>query len=861
MAALPPSLLSPKTRTAPPSSTLTNGTHSSSARSSRRDEETMHFMPIGAGSEVGRSCHILKFKGKTLMLDCGSHPAYNGLGALPFLDEIDPETVDLVLITHFHLDHCASLPYFMEKTTFKGRVFMTHPTKAIFRWMLSDYVRVSSSSADDTPYDEHDLQRAYDRIEVVDFHQQVDVGGVRFTAYNAGHVLGAAMFQIEIAGVRVLYTGDYSREEDRHLMAAEKPRDSVDVLVCESTYGVQNHTPRGEREARFTSLVHQIVARGGRCLVPIFALGRTQELLLILDEYWSEHPELQHIPIYYASNLARKCMAVYQTYMNMMNGNIRRQFAVKNPFAFKFIQYLRSMASFDDVGPCVMLAAPAMLQSGLSRELLEMWCPDKKNGLIIPGYVVEGTLGKHMLTEPSEISSYSGNRLPVRCSIDYISFSAHVDYMQNRDFINLIHPSHLILVHGETNMMTRLKNALLATWASDEYELPPKVHAPKNAETVALHFKGEKFAKALGMLAVLVDAATRPLAAAPLAIEEGGSATVVADDGIQGEDASESVTAVTAGPDAMEVTPSDIAEPAGEVLDAPIPAVPTTTIVQGLVVSKDFHYHLLAVDELREFTDLRPATIHMRQYVPLESATWDLVIWHLGLVYPETLVVSEVDLAPTAPIGGSGGIKPASPPPDADRATAKVATQMNRRAVVDEIVTITMPASQRELLVEWIGNPVNDVLADAVMAVLLHVESSPVSVKMTSSGQSKKCGHGHDDHETQADNSDLDSHKDENPALVTVEVVARKVKSQLVEFLRSSFDYVDDQPSADADAPTTPVSPIVVRLDGCDCVIDLVQMKITCENEGFRNRVRDIVEYVGLSVSEMWMEEWLDQNP
>ena len=112
------------------------------------------------------------------------------------------------------------------------------------------------------------------------------------------------MFLLEIAGIRILYTGDYSREEDRHLMAAEPPPGIVpEVLICESTYGVQSHEPRPEREHRFTSMVHEVVTRGGRCLLPVFALGRAQELLLILDEYWQAHPELHNIPIYYASSV------------------------------------------------------------------------------------------------------------------------------------------------------------------------------------------------------------------------------------------------------------------------------------------------------------------------------------------------------------------------------------------------------------------------------------------------------------------------------------------------------------------------------------------------------------------------------
>ena len=176
-------------------------------------------------------------------------------------------------------------------------------------------------------------------IITVSAHQVISpCPGVTFTPYHAGHVLGACMYMIDIAGLKILYTGDYSREEDRHLVRAEVPPIRPDVLIVESTYGVQGHEEREEKEHRFTSLVHSIIRRGGHVLMPVFALGRAQELLLILEEYWKKHPDLHNIPVYYASNLARKCMAIYQTYIHTMNSNVRSRFAKKdNPFIFKCV--------------------------------------------------------------------------------------------------------------------------------------------------------------------------------------------------------------------------------------------------------------------------------------------------------------------------------------------------------------------------------------------------------------------------------------------------------------------------------------------------------------------------------------------
>lgn len=378
---------------------------------------------------------------------------------------------------------------------------MTHATKAIYRWMLSDYIKVSNISTEQMLYTEADLEASMEKIETINFHEERDVMGVRFWAYNAGHVLGAAMFMIEIAGVKILYTGDFSRQEDRHLMAAEIPTMKPDVLITESTYGTHIHEKREDRESRFTALVQKIVQQGGRCLIPVFALGRAQELLLILDEYWSQNPDLQEIPIYYASSLAKKCMAVYQTYINAMNDKIRRQIAVNNPFVFRHISNLKGIDHFEDVGPCVIMASPGMMQSGLSRELFELWCSDPKNGVIIAGYCVEGTLAKTILSEPEEITTMSGQKVPLNMSVDYISFSAHTDYQQTSEFIRLLGPTHVVLVHGEQNEMFRLKSALQREYEGDK-NANITFYNPRNTHTVSLHFRGEKTAKVMGTLAI-----------------------------------------------------------------------------------------------------------------------------------------------------------------------------------------------------------------------------------------------------------------------------------------------------------------------------------------------------------------------
>ncbi|KAK7057211.1 beta-lactamase-like protein [Favolaschia claudopus] len=530
------------------------------------DAPTLSITLLGAGQEVGRSCCVLQYRGKTIVCDAGVHPAHSGMASLPFIDELDWSTVDALLITHFHLDHAAALTYITEKTNFrdgKGKVYMTHPTKALHKFMMQDFVRMSSSSSD-ALFSPMDMAMSLAFIIPVSVHQLITpCPGISFTPYHAGHVLGACMFLIDIAGLKILYTGDYSREEDRHLVKAELPPIRPDVLIVESTYGVQSLEGRPEKELRFTTLVHSIIRRGGHVLLPTFALGRAQELLLILDEYWKKHPDLHNVPIYYASGLARKSMAVYQTYIHTMNSNIRTRFAKRdNPFVFKYISNLPQPRGWEkriaEGPPCVVLASPGFMQSGPSRELFELWAPDSRNGLIITGYSVEGTLARDIMTEPEEFESVKGGMIPRKISVAYISFSAHVDYSQNSEFIELVKAQHVVLVHGEQTAMARLRAAMTSRYKERDEDV--KIHTPRNLETLNLSFRGERVAKAIGTLA---DRQPR-----------------------------------------------------------------ANDVVSGLLVSKDFSYTLLDPRDLKDFAGLSTCTVTQRQKIAL-GVRWELVKWHL----------------------------------------------------------------------------------------------------------------------------------------------------------------------------------------------------------------------------------------
>ncbi|KAJ4306708.1 endoribonuclease ysh1 [Collariella sp. IMI 366227] len=661
--------------------------------------DELMFLCLGGGNEVGRSCHIIQYKGKTVMLDAGQHPAYDGLAALPFFDDFDLSTVDVLLISHFHIDHAASLPYVLAKTNFRGRVFMTHPTKAIYKWLIQDSVRVGNTSSNPTTqlvYTEQDHLNTFPMIEAIDYHTTHTISSIRITPYPAGHVLGAAMFLIEIAGLNILFTGDYSREQDRHLVSAEVPKGvKVDVLITESTYGIASHVPRLEREQALMKSITGILNRGGRVLMPVFALGRAQELLLILDEYWGKHRDFQKFPIYYASNLARKCMLVYQTYVGAMNDNIKRLFRERmaeaeasgdaagkgGPWDFKFIRSLKSLDRFDDVGGCVMLASPGMLQNGVSRELLERWAPSEKNGVIITGYSVEGTMAKQIMQEPEQIqavmtrSSAGGRRapggdaekvmIPRRCTVQEYSFAAHVDGTENREFIEEVAAPVVILVHGEVHNMMRLKSKLLSLNAHKTSKV--KVFSPRNCEELRIPFKTDKTAKVVGKLASIPQPTKMPK-------EELGSQ-----------------------------------EP---------------QLITGVLVQNDFKMSLMAPEDLREYAGLTTTTIACKQRLRLTAAGIDLIKWGLEGTF------GSIEELPEAKLRLKNGA-------DAESNGDTKMEEADEEFPIDEVVAAYLVMgcvtvryrTSGEVELEWEGNMLNDGIADAVMAVLLGIESSPAAVK------------------------------------------------------------------------------------------------------------------------------------
>ncbi|KAM5141170.1 integrator complex subunit 11 [Mantella aurantiaca] len=439
--------------------------------------------PLGAGQDVGRSCILVSIGGKNVMLDCGMHMGYNDDRRFPDFSYITQngrltDFLDCVIISHFHLDHCGALPYMSEMVGFDGPIYMTHPTKAICPILLEDYRKITVDKKGETNFfTSQMIKDCMKKVVAVNLHQTVQVDDeLEIKAYYAGHVLGAAMFQIKVGSESVVYTGDYNMTPDRHLGAAWIDKCRPDLLISESTYATTIRDSKRCRERDFLKKVHESVERGGKVLIPVFALGRAQELCILLETFW-DRMNLK-APIYFSTGLTEKANHYYKLFITWTNQKIRKTFVQRNMFEFKHIKAF-DRAFADNPGPMVVFATPGMLHAGQSLQIFRKWAGNEKNMVIMPGYCVQGTVGHKILSGQRKLEMEGRQTLEVKMQVEYMSFSAHADAKGIMQLIRQAEPRNVLLVHGEAKKMEFLKQKI-------EQEFHIHCYMPFNGETATI---------------------------------------------------------------------------------------------------------------------------------------------------------------------------------------------------------------------------------------------------------------------------------------------------------------------------------------------------------------------------------------
>ncbi|KAL2608096.1 hypothetical protein R1flu_026669 [Riccia fluitans] len=439
-------------------------------------------VPLGAGQDVGKSCVIVTIGGKNIMFDCGMHMGYQDDRRYPKFSFVSKtgnytQAISCVIITHFHLDHIGALPYFTEVCGYEGPIYMTYPTKALAPLMLEDYRRVLvDKKGENELFSAAQIQQCMKRVTAVDLKQTVRVDNdIEIRAYYAGHVLGAAMFYVKVGDDSCVYTGDYNMTPDRHLGAAQIDALQPDLLITESTYATTVRDSKRAREREFLKKVHNCVAGGGKVLIPVFALGRAQELCILLDEYW-ERMNLKY-PIYFSAGLTMQANVYYKLLISWTNQKVKDTYVTRNTFDFKHVSPF-DQSQMDAPGPCVLFATPGMLSGGLSLEVFKHWAPSEQNLVVVPGFCMTGTVGSKLVSgKATKLDVDKRNPVDVRCQVHQLSFSAHTDAKGIMDLVKHVSPRNVVLVHGEKPKMAILKSRITT-------ELGIPCYDPANHETV-----------------------------------------------------------------------------------------------------------------------------------------------------------------------------------------------------------------------------------------------------------------------------------------------------------------------------------------------------------------------------------------
>jgi integrator complex subunit 11 len=363
---------------------------------------------------------------------------------------------------------------------YEGPIFMTHPTKAICPILLEDYRKITVERKGETNFfTSQMIKDCMKKVTAVNLHQTIKVNGdddLEIKAFYAGHVIGAAMFYVRVGTQSVVYTGDYNMTPDRHLSAAWIDKVRPDLLITESTYATTIRDSKRTRERDFLKKVHDCVSQGGKVLIPVFALGRAQELCILIETYWERNN--LNVPVYFSAGMTEKANDYYKLFINWTNEKIKNTFVQRNMFDFKHIkpwdrQYM------DLPGPAVLFATPGMLHIGTSLEVFKKWAPHPENMVIMPGYCVAGTVGAKVLNGDKEVYIDAYNKISVKLQVKNLSFSAHADAKGILQLIKQCDPRNVMLVHGEKAKMEFLQEKI-----KRECKIP--CYSPANGETIII---------------------------------------------------------------------------------------------------------------------------------------------------------------------------------------------------------------------------------------------------------------------------------------------------------------------------------------------------------------------------------------
>ena len=426
----------------------------------------VRLVTLGAFHEVGRAAMLIQAGASTVLLDCGINlGAQDPTQAYPRFDtdEFDLEKLDAVVISHAHLDHCGILP-FLFKYGYDGPIYCSEPTAVLMTLHQLDYLDVHSREGEYSPFDQKDVREVVTHTIPLRYNVVTDVApDIKLTLHNAGHILGSSIVHLHIGeGLHnVVYSADFKFGRTMMLDPAMALFPRAETLIIESTYGGPDDImpDREGVEGKLVSIVNETVEKGGKMLIPVPAVGRAQEIMLVLDAYM-RNGALRELPVY-IEGMVNEATAIHTAYPEYLVRDIKEQILHKdvNPFQSEYFHPVTHPSDREEIvagGPCVIIATSGMLEGGPAIDYFRHLAPDPRNTLAYVSYQVEGTLGNRIKNGLKEVSLYAhdGKMEMVKANMRVESiegFSGHSDRNQLLGFIKRMvpKPTKIIVNHGE----------------------------------------------------------------------------------------------------------------------------------------------------------------------------------------------------------------------------------------------------------------------------------------------------------------------------------------------------------------------------------------------------------------------------
>lgn len=450
---------------------------------------------LGGFREVGRSSLLVRTKENNVLLDCGINPgAAKAPELFPHLGELDLEGLDAVVISHGHLDHCGALPM-LFKYGFDGAVYCSEPTLGLMTLAQLDFLDVASKEGVIPPYDQKDVRDMVLHTFPLKYGFVLDIAPeVKLTLWNAGHILGSSIVHLHVGeGLHnIVFTGDFKYGKTQLLDPSISSFTRVETLIIESTYGAPEDImpPRAEVEKRFVELLNGALRRGGKVLIPVPAIGRSQEIMIVLDEYM-RRKELMEVPVY-VEGMINEATAIHTAYPEYLSKELRDKILYEdvNPFQSDYFTTLSGPTDREQIvrggGPCLIVATSGMLEGGPAVDYFKYMAPDPDNLLVFVSYQIDGTLGRRLKNGLGEVALAGiDGRIQVysvKMEVKSVEgFSGHSDRAQIMNYLRRVSPKpeRVVICHGEPDKVVSLSQAL---WRA--FRIPTV--APDNLETIRL---------------------------------------------------------------------------------------------------------------------------------------------------------------------------------------------------------------------------------------------------------------------------------------------------------------------------------------------------------------------------------------